>query len=101
MKVVITNTAMCNGGDAAICFAIMAVVRETFGHDTEFTLVDPLAKVAQRHYPEIEILQAPAFGFSPRRPFRRVALAINRFRMPRLRGAERLKALGTWLSDQL
>jgi colanic acid/amylovoran biosynthesis protein len=101
MKVVITNTAMCNGGDAAICFAIMAVVRETFGHDTKFTLVDPLANVARRYHPEIEILQAPAFGSSLPRPLRRLTRSINRLRIPRLRIAERLKVLGAWFSDLL
>jgi len=101
MRVVITNTAMANGGDAAICFAIMALVREAFGQDTEFTLVDPLADVAKRYYPEIEILQAPAFGFTLPGPFRRLVRPINKRRLPRLRLAAKLKWAGTWLSDLL
>jgi colanic acid/amylovoran biosynthesis protein len=101
MKVVITNTAMCNGGDAAICNAIMAVVRDAFGQDTKFTLVDPLARVAQRHYPEIEMLQAAGFGYTLPGPLHRLAWRINRGRIPRLRLARRLKVLGTWLSDLL
>lgn len=101
MRVVITNTAMCNGGDAAICFAIMAVVRDAFGRDVSFTLVDPLADVARRYYPEIDIVQAAGFGFSLPGPFRRGNRRINRSRIPRLRIARRLQSLGTWLSDLL
>jgi len=101
MKVVITNTAMCNGGDAAICYAIMAVVRDAFGPDTTFTLVDPLAGVARRYYPDIEMLQAAGFGYTLPGPLHRLVGRINRGRIPRLRLARQLKVLGTWLSDFL
>jgi colanic acid/amylovoran biosynthesis protein len=104
MKVVITNTAMSNGGDAAICLAIVDMVHRVLGSDTKITLVDPLADVARRYYPEFEILQAA--HFVPSRKFkgrwRKVGRLIDKLRPWRMRGANLLKAaLGPSLSDWL
>ena len=104
MKVAITNTAMSNGGDAAICLAIVDVVRRVMGEDTEITLVDPLADVMRRYYPEFRILQAA--HFVPSRTFRgrlrRFGRLINKLRPWRLRLSEALQPLvGRALSDCL
>jgi colanic acid/amylovoran biosynthesis protein len=96
MKVVITNTAMANGGDAAILFSIIDMVRTTFPGDHRFTMVDPLPAVAKRCYPEFEFI--PAAHFAARRmlpgPFWRLAKPINRFRDLRLRWAGKLAKAG-------
>jgi colanic acid/amylovoran biosynthesis protein len=58
MKIVITNTTMVNGGDAAIVFSMIDLLRRTFGAETMISIVDTLALVTRRHYPELDVRQA-------------------------------------------
>jgi colanic acid/amylovoran biosynthesis protein len=53
MHVVIENTVALNTGDAAILVAIIAILRQTFGADTRFSVFDSEPAVAARLYPEI------------------------------------------------
>ena len=53
MHVVIDNTVALNTGDAAILVAIVDIVRETFGPDTRFSVLDSEPAVAARLYPEL------------------------------------------------
>lgn len=71
MKVVITNTVMLNGGDAAILSAIMRHVRSVFGEDVEIVVADTQPDLARRYYPDLEII-APLYVhmFPPRRQVR-------------------------------
>jgi colanic acid/amylovoran biosynthesis protein len=57
MRVVITNTQLYNGGDAAIVLGIIRVVREAFGDAATITIFDPNADGARTHYPELRIEQ--------------------------------------------
>lgn len=71
MKVVITNTVLLNGGDAAILIAIMRHVRSVFGEDTEIVVADTQPELASAYYPEFEII-TPLYvhAFPPRREVR-------------------------------
>lgn len=53
MKVVITNTVVLNGGDAAILFGLVSALREAFG-EVELTIFDSQPEVARRLYPEFD-----------------------------------------------
>lgn len=53
MHIVINNTVALNTGDAAILAAIIDILRETFGADTRFSVLDSAPEVAARLYPGI------------------------------------------------
>ena len=53
MKILITNIVTLNGGDAAILFAEMDLLRAAFGKDTEFVIYDSQPEVASRYYPHL------------------------------------------------
>lgn len=71
MKVVITNTVVLNGGDAAILMSITRHVRTVFGDDVEIVVADTQPELARRYYPELEVI-APlyVYAFPPRRDVR-------------------------------
>ncbi len=71
MKVVITNTVLLNGGDAAILMAIVRHVRSVFGEDAEIVVADTQPELAGQFYPEFNII-APLYvhAFPPRREVR-------------------------------
>lgn len=58
MKVVITNTTLLNGGDAAINEATMLILRHALGDDTSFVCYDADASTARRYHPELAIRPA-------------------------------------------
>jgi colanic acid/amylovoran biosynthesis protein len=96
MKIVTTNTAMSNGGDAAILFSVVEMVRRAFPGEHEFTVVDPLPNVAKKYYPEFEFLPAAHFAVRNRLPgpLWRLAKPINRLRDLRLHFAGLLTRAG-------
>lgn len=53
MKILITNTVALNGGDAAILLAIIDLLRNQFGKNTEFILYDNQPEIAERYYPTL------------------------------------------------
>jgi colanic acid/amylovoran biosynthesis protein len=53
VKVLVTNTAALNTGDAAILFATLDILREAFGRQLEVIVYDQQATVAARYYPEL------------------------------------------------
>lgn len=61
MKVTITNVVSLNGGDAAILFAIVDMLRKAYGEAVDITVLDGQAKTAQRLYPDLrfETLHLP------------------------------------------
>lgn len=71
MKILITNTVMLNGGDAAILAALMRHVRAVFGPDADIVVADTQPEIAARHYPKIDVI-APLYVhmFPPRRASR-------------------------------
>lgn len=71
MKVLIANTVMLNGGDAAILMAIMKHVRTVFGEDVEIVVADTQPDLAGRYYKDIRIIP-PLYvhAFPPRREVR-------------------------------
>jgi colanic acid/amylovoran biosynthesis protein len=53
MKIVISNTVILNGGDCAILYSLMDLMRKVFGEETEFVVYDSAAETAGRYYPGI------------------------------------------------
>jgi colanic acid/amylovoran biosynthesis protein len=53
MKIVITNTAVLNTGDAAILFATMEILRQAFEEPLEIIVYDQQAEAAGRYYPDL------------------------------------------------
>lgn len=51
MKILITNTVALNGGDAAILYAVMELLKEAFGTDTEFIIYDSKPHIASHYHP--------------------------------------------------
>ncbi|MBW4557549.1 MAG: polysaccharide pyruvyl transferase family protein [Trichormus sp. ATA11-4-KO1] len=50
MKIIITNTVALNGGDAAILFSIVDLLRLEFGQDTEIIIYDSQPEIASKYY---------------------------------------------------
>ncbi len=88
-KVLITNAASLNGGDAAILQATIDIVRRRFGDDVDFTVYDMTASVSPRYYPSLRI-KAAAYGHienwaAPRfRPAVAAALVLAAARLRRV-----------------
>ena len=53
MKIVVSNTAALNGGDAAILYATVDILRRAFGETLEVTASDMQAEVAARYHPAL------------------------------------------------
>ena len=105
-KVAITCSLVANGGDAAILLGTLRLLESAFG-DVKVTVYDLLPEVARRHYPDLEVREAP-FRFAqtlPRGPRRfgrirnmldeanmrfRWRLACNRIRTGKTQQAEAL-----------
>lgn len=68
MKVVITNTVVLNGGDAAILMAIIRQVRAVYGPESDIIAADTQPDLAKRYYPDLTFI-APLYvhAFPPRR----------------------------------
>lgn len=54
MKIVVGNTAALNGGDAAILYATVDVLRRAFGESLEVTAADLQAEAAARHHSTLD-----------------------------------------------
>lgn len=54
MKILITNTVVLNGGDAAILHAILHILKKVFGVNTEFIVYDNQPDIANKYYPQLE-----------------------------------------------
>jgi colanic acid/amylovoran biosynthesis protein len=80
VKVLITNTVILNGGDAAILIALIRQVRNVFGGDVDIVVADTQPDLARAYYPDLNII-APVYlhAFPPRKDGM----------FPRLRGAIR------------
>ncbi len=57
MRIVITNVVALNGGDAAILYGMINILKRSFGDNTHIVVFDNDAAVASRYYPDIEFRQ--------------------------------------------
>lgn len=55
MKIIISNTVILNGGDAAILISIIKILQTAFGNDTEFIIYDSQPETAQKYYPQLNL----------------------------------------------
>jgi colanic acid/amylovoran biosynthesis protein len=64
MRVVITNTQLYNGGDAAIAIAIISILANSFGKPLDIIVLDPFADGAAKYYPDLCVRQMPFYTFA-------------------------------------
>lgn len=57
MKIIISNTVILNGGDAAILISIIKILQDAFGKDTEFVIYDSQPETARKYYPAFNLRQ--------------------------------------------
>src|SRR5260370_23256734 len=86
MRVVITNTQLYNGGDAAILLAIVQILFDVFGNSVEITIFDPNADGAIKYYPDLRVCQMPYHTLGRNRKRLRWALTRLETRFRRFRG---------------
>ena len=55
MKILVTNTVILNGGDAAILLSIINLLKREFGQDTELIIYDSQPEIAKRYYPNLNL----------------------------------------------
>ena len=55
MKILVTNTVILNGGDAAILLSIINLLKGEFGQDTELIIYDSQPEIAKRYYPNLNL----------------------------------------------
>ncbi|MGL5833118.1 MAG: polysaccharide pyruvyl transferase family protein, partial [Waterburya sp.] len=55
MKIIISNTVILNGGDAAILISIIKILQDAFGKDTEFVVYDSQPETAKKYYPTFNL----------------------------------------------
>jgi colanic acid/amylovoran biosynthesis protein len=55
MKIIISNTVILNGGDAAILISIIKILQTTFGNDAEFVIYDSQPETAKKYYPQLNL----------------------------------------------
>lgn len=56
MQILIVNTVMMNGGDAAILQAEIDLLRAAFGESTEIVIQDDHPHVARQYYPDLKVV---------------------------------------------
>jgi colanic acid/amylovoran biosynthesis protein len=57
MKIIISNTVILNGGDAAILISIIKILQVAFGNDVEFVIYDSQPETAKKYYPAFNLRQ--------------------------------------------
>jgi colanic acid/amylovoran biosynthesis protein len=57
MKIIISNTVILNGGDAAILISIIKILQAAFGQETEFVVYDSQPETAKKYYPQLNLRQ--------------------------------------------
>jgi colanic acid/amylovoran biosynthesis protein len=57
MKIIISNTVILNGGDAAILISIIKILQSAFGNDVEFVIYDSQPETAKKYYPSFNLRQ--------------------------------------------
>ena len=55
MKIIISNTVILNGGDAAILISIIKILQTAFGNDAEFIIYDSQPETAKKYYPQLNL----------------------------------------------
>ncbi len=58
MKVLLTNTVLLNGGDAAIMMAVLQHLRQAFGPDAELLVCEAQPEVTRAHYPDVALTES-------------------------------------------
>ncbi|MEZ4699533.1 MAG: polysaccharide pyruvyl transferase family protein [Rhodothermales bacterium] len=101
MKILVTNTVLLNGGDAAILIAIVRQLRTAFGADAHIEICEARPDAAAALYPEFIVREAlvNAFLMPARDGWLRRIWGVIRFAMwhlarPRAYAAARLHAGG-------
>lgn len=108
MKVLVTNTVLLNGGDAAILTALLRQIRNVVGSETEIVVADTQPELARKYYPELQICSPLYLHLFPPKaegPFSKLRGAFRFARwyasVPRLYLAAFLLARGLRRSAQL
>lgn len=57
MKIIISNTVILNGGDAAILTSIIKILQDAFGNETKFVIYDSQPEIASKYYPKLDLRQ--------------------------------------------
>ncbi len=70
-KILITNIVVLNGGDGAILFGMLKILRLAFGEDAEVFVYASRPDVAKRMFPEIEFRETLGLA-ATRTPFQQV-----------------------------
>jgi colanic acid/amylovoran biosynthesis protein len=65
MKILITNTVLQNGGDAAIALALIRQLKAAFGETVSITLCDAAPDVSKKYYSELVLRESLASAFLP------------------------------------
>ncbi|PSB06363.1 hypothetical protein C7B62_23065 [Pleurocapsa sp. CCALA 161] len=55
MKIIISNTVILNGGDAAILISIIKILQKAFGKNCQFVIYDSQPETAIKYYPELNL----------------------------------------------
>src|SRR6056297_1980994 len=83
MRIHVTNTVCCNGGDAAILMGVETLLKKRFGDELVLSIADSAPEIVASFYPHLETMPLAFDRISVRykgswkRPFR--PLAIGRF----------------------
>lgn len=81
MKINIINTVVLNGGDAAILFAEMKLLRESFGPDTTFSVYDSQPQDSKKYYKDVDFKEDVYFDLiNPKIQVRKVRGLVIRLR---------------------
>jgi len=100
MRIVITNTAMLNTGDAAILFATVDILRQTFGPEVEFNVYDQQAATAARYYPNLRFRRVLADQLPQRAGWGGRKFQIVRLLVAASLWRTSLRAVGRWLAPR-
>ena len=80
MRIVVSNTVALNGGDAAILYATVDILRRAFGEPLEIVASDLQAEAAARHHPGLRFcpsLHAAVSNWAGGGPPRKLALLLT------------------------
>lgn len=93
MRVLVTNTLLLNGGEAATVQALVDLIRSAFGPGTEVIVYDLRAEAARALYPDLRLRRLLWERVSPRHALWGVGETIGRLNRTRfLRGAAHWRA---------
>jgi colanic acid/amylovoran biosynthesis protein len=102
VKILITNTVALNGGDAAILYAEISLLKAAFGQNIQFIIYDNQPEIANQYHPNLEFRKLLYWSVTQTRQIKYLQRSLQKTKLFRFRLAAQSWSQGKqWLAKLL